>query len=194
MNDDDPNRVRASSSVPLSGQVIEQQQQQAPITSYLVASSPEVLAQLMKESEERGTKLNPALYTTPASALNIATVDFAPSSTSHPPPSPAANGRLSRPRHQSSTPSSLERTISLPGSAHSTLSRGGSPAHGEATGTGSLEKCQPGRGSLGPLGRRKASFVATFNSASQVTRQPHCLTRAYFRLELTSCTTRVALN
>eukprot|EP00090_Calanus_glacialis_P040090 TRINITY_DN6986_c0_g1_i1.p1 TRINITY_DN6986_c0_g1~~TRINITY_DN6986_c0_g1_i1.p1 ORF type:complete len:1244 (-),score=268.91 TRINITY_DN6986_c0_g1_i1:950-4681(-) len=130
------------------------------VTSYLVASNPEVLSQLLKENEARGVEFNPALYTTPANALNTAKVDFAP--TGHPPPSPYTGRTRTRQPSQCSTPGSLERTQSgprsLPGSTHSTLSRGGSPG----SGSGSLEKY---RGSVGL--RRKPSFAASFNSASQ---------------------------
>ena len=79
------------------------------VTSYLVASSPEVLSQILRENECRGVEFNPGLYMTPANALNITKVDFAPAG--HPPPSPST--RLRGPR-------------SLPGSTQSTLSRGGS--------------------------------------------------------------------
>lgn len=101
------------------------------VTSYLVASSPEVLSHLLRENEARGDQFNPALYTNPANALNITKVDFAPvESGRHPPPSPLPR----RPRQPSqSSCHSLERRDcttprSLPGSAHSTLSRGASPS------------------------------------------------------------------
>ena len=102
------------------------------VTSYLVASSPEVLTQLLRENEARGEQFNPALYTNPANALNITKVDFAPVDGSrHPPPSPLS--RRPRQTSHSSGSHSLERRDcttprSLPGSAHSTLSRGHSPA------------------------------------------------------------------
>ena len=96
------------------------------VTSYLVATSPEVLSHLLRENEARGDQFNPALYTNPANALNITKVDFAPvEGVRHPPPSPVAR----RPRQPSQSSShSLERREcttprSLPGSAHSTLSR-----------------------------------------------------------------------
>ena len=108
------------------------------VTSYLVASSPEVLNQILKDNESRGLEFNPALYTNPANALNTTKVEFAPSG--HPPPSPSTRVR------GAGTPRSL------PGSGHSTLSRGGS--------LGSLEK---GRGV-----RRKTSLAASLNSSSQV--------------------------
>ena len=136
-----PNQITTIPSAP--GQVCEN----GGVTSYLVASSPEVLSQLLKENEARGIEFNPALYTTPANALNTSKVEF------------ALSGPLPRPRtrqvSRSSTPGSLERHCqsglrSLPGSGHSTLSR--SPAGSSF--------------SLGHLLRRKASF----NSSSQVTR------------------------
>ena len=102
------------------------------VTSYLVATSPEVLTQLLRENEARGDQFNPALYTNPANALNITKVDFAPVDGSrHPPPSPLS--RRPRQTSHSSGSHSLERRDcttprSLPGSAHSTLSRGHSPA------------------------------------------------------------------
>ena len=113
------------------------------VTSYLVASSPEVLSQILRDTESRGVELNPALYTTPANALNTTKVEFAP--PGYPPPSPSA--------HRAVRPSG-SGPRSLPGSAHSTLSRGGS--------LGSLEK---GRGV-----RRKTSFGASLTSGCQVTR------------------------
>ena len=118
--------ARARSSGATAGQVSD------GVTSYLVATSPEVLTQLLRENEARGDQFNPALYTNPANALNITKVDFAPvdGSQRHPPPSPLSR----RPRQTSHSSShSLERRDcttprSLPGSAHSTLSRGHSPA------------------------------------------------------------------
>ena len=115
---------RARSSGATAGQVSD------GVTSYLVATSPEVLTQLLRENEARGDQFNPALYTNPANALNITKVDFAPEGARHPPPSPLSR----RPRQTSHSSShSLERRDcttprSLPGSAHSTLSRGHSPA------------------------------------------------------------------
>ena len=144
-----------------AGQVTDQ-----GVTSYLVATTPEVLTQLLRENEARGIEFNPALYTTPANALNTAKVDFAP--LGHPPPSPYNNRHRSRQISQCSASGSLERSVlggprSLPGSAHSTLSRGGSPA-------GSLEKRDRDRHHPGV--RRKPSFGASFNSSCQVTAPP----------------------
>ena len=87
------------------------------MTSYLVATSPEVLTQLLRENESRGLDFNPALYTTPANALNTAKVDFAP--LGHPPPSPYTRQRT-RQTSQCSASGSLERS----GSTSSSLSRG----------------------------------------------------------------------
>ena len=84
------------------------------VTSYLVATSPEVLSQLLRENESRGLDFNPALYTTPANALNTAKVDFAP--VGHPPPpSPYTSTHRTR-----QTSGSLERSASTT----SSLSRG----------------------------------------------------------------------
>ena len=159
-NDEDP-RSRPMGGVGAgAGQVTDQ-----GVTSYLVATTPEVLNQLLRENEARGIEFNPALYTPPANALNTAKVDFAP--LGHPPPSPYNSRHRSRQISQGSASGSLERSVlggqggprSLPGSAHSTLSRGGSPA-------GSLEK----RGDRHYPGvRRKPSFGASFNSSCQVT-------------------------
>lgn len=44
------------------------------VQTYIVAQNPEVLMQLMRENESR--VLNPAVYTTPASAFNTLAVDF----------------------------------------------------------------------------------------------------------------------
>ncbi|KAJ1519539.1 hypothetical protein ONE63_004819 [Megalurothrips usitatus] len=44
------------------------------VQTYIVAQNPEVLMQLMRENENR--VLNPAVYTTPASAFNTLAVDF----------------------------------------------------------------------------------------------------------------------
>lgn len=45
------------------------------MTTYIVAQNPEILTQLMRESEQRG--VNPAsMYSTPASAFNTIAVDF----------------------------------------------------------------------------------------------------------------------
>jgi len=121
-------RARSSGAGTGGGQV----QVSDGVTSYLVASSPEVLTQLLRENEARGEQFNPALYTNPANALNITKVDFAPVDGSrHPPPSPLS--RRPRQTSHSSGSHSLERRDcttprSLPGSAHSTLSRGHSPA------------------------------------------------------------------
>ncbi|ODM93769.1 Focal adhesion kinase 1 [Orchesella cincta] len=56
-----------------------QQQQPQPVqqsgpTTYIVAQNPEILSQLLRESEQRG--INPAAYSTPASAFNTLAVDF----------------------------------------------------------------------------------------------------------------------
>ncbi|XP_015113261.1 focal adhesion kinase 1 isoform X2 [Diachasma alloeum] len=45
-----------------------------PVSTYIVAQSPEVLAHLMKENQERG--VCPSVYTTPASAFNTLAVQF----------------------------------------------------------------------------------------------------------------------
>ena len=125
------------------------------VTSYLVATSPEVLTQLLRENEARGDQFNPALYTNPANALNITKVDFAPvDGARHPPPSPLSR----RPRQTSHSSShSLERRDcatprSLPGSAHSTLSRGHSPA-------------------AAPISARRPSAARSGHSSSQVLRR-----------------------
>jgi hypothetical protein len=56
---------------PVLGEI---QQQQSVPTTYVVAQNPEILSQLMRESEQRG--VNPAAYSTPASAFNTIAVDF----------------------------------------------------------------------------------------------------------------------
>ena len=68
---------------------------QASVTSYVVASNPEVLAKLMRDANKRqnynknasnsdSEKIpNPSTYKVPASSLNTITVDFA-SSKSNP--------------------------------------------------------------------------------------------------------------
>ncbi|KAL7299431.1 hypothetical protein TKK_0007674 [Trichogramma kaykai] len=48
--------------------------QTAPVSTYIVAQSPEVLAQLMKESQARG--VCPSVYTTPATPFNSLAVQF----------------------------------------------------------------------------------------------------------------------
>ena len=108
-SDDDGSRSRLGGSSPGPGQVTDSQ-----VTSYLVATSPEVLSQLLRENESRGLDFNPALYTTPANALNTAKVDFAP--VGHPPP---PSPYTSRPRTRQ-TSGSLERSASTT----SSLSRG----------------------------------------------------------------------
>ena len=138
--------VRSRGGVAGSGQVTDSQ----GVTSYLVATSPEVLSQLLRENEARGIDFNPALYTTPANALNTAKVDFAPVS-GPPPPSPYT-------RHR--TRQSSQCSASGPGSGQSTLSRAGSGSP-----AGSLEKRT---GYQGGGVRRKASFGASFNSSCQV--------------------------
>jgi hypothetical protein len=116
------------------------------VTSYLVASSPEVLTHILRDNESRGIEFNPALYTTPACAMNTAKVDFAPPAAfaggGQPPPSPSG-------RHR--PPGGPSAGRSLPGSAHSTLSRGHS-----SSSPGSLEM----GGGRRPV-RRKASFVTS---------------------------------
>ena len=152
-------------SSPGPGQVTDSQ---GTVTSYLVATSPEVLSQLLKENEARGLEFNPALYTTPANALNTSKVDFAPHG--HPPPSPYTPRTRARQISQCSASGSLDRSgsgqsvpRSAPGSAQSTLSRAGSGSPHS-----SLEKRdRPDRG--GPGVRRKTSFGASFNSSCQVT-------------------------
>ncbi|KAE8748455.1 Focal adhesion kinase 1 variant 1 [Frankliniella occidentalis] len=51
------------------------------VQTYIVAQNPEVLMQLMRENENRA--LNPAVYTTPASAFNTLAVDFKDKGPSH---------------------------------------------------------------------------------------------------------------
>ncbi|KAK0089497.1 hypothetical protein PV325_007060 [Microctonus aethiopoides] len=46
----------------------------APVSTYIVAQSPEVLAQLLKDNQTRG--VCPSVYTTPASAFNTLAVQF----------------------------------------------------------------------------------------------------------------------
>ena len=53
-----------------------QQVNEHGVTSYLVASTPEVLSQILKENQDRGLEFNPAFYTTPANALNTTKIDF----------------------------------------------------------------------------------------------------------------------
>ncbi|CAG7731841.1 unnamed protein product [Allacma fusca] len=53
---------------PVLGESQQQQVQNPNPTTYIVAQNPEVLSQILRESETRG--LNPAAYTTPASAFN----------------------------------------------------------------------------------------------------------------------------
>lgn len=164
-SDDDGSRSRLGGSSPGPGQVTDSQ-----VTSYLVATSPEVLSQLLRENEARGLEFNPALYTTPANALNTSKVDFAPQAQGpqgHPPPSPYTPRTRTRQISQCSASGSLDRSgsgqsvpRSAPGSAQSTLSRAGSGSPHS-----SLEK-RPDRG---PGVRRKTSFGASFNSSCQVT-------------------------
>ena len=169
-SDDDGSRSGLGGSSPGPGQVTDSQA--ATVTSYLVATSPEVLSQLLKENEARGLEFNPALYTTPANALNTSKVDFAPQGPQgHPPPSPYTPRTRTRQISQCSASGSLDRSgsgqsvpRSAPGSAQSTLSRAGSSPH---TPHSSLEKRGPDRG--GPGVRRKTSFGASFNSSCQVT-------------------------
>ena len=128
------------------------------VTSYLVASSPEVLTQILRDNESRGLEFNPALYTVPASAHNTAKVDFAPGP---PPPSPAPSGRHHRP------PAASSSGRSLPGSAHSTLSRGGH----SASSPGSLEMSSGSRRSV----RRKTSLAGC-----QVTQRTVVVVASYY--------------
>ena len=109
--------------------------QSAP-TTYLIASNPEVLQRLLRENTE--SLLNPAFYTTPASALNTIPVDFG-----HALPS-SGSGSRSR-GHQGVT--------SLPGSPFSSLTRRSSPR-------------SPRRGRTGDGTGRM--HVNAFRSASQV--------------------------
>ena len=160
--DDDGSRSRVGGSSPGPGQVTDSQ---GTVTSYLVATSPEVLSQLLRENEARGLEFNPALYTTPANALNTSKVDFAPPGPQgHPPPSPYTPRTRTRQISQCSASGSLDRSgsgqsvpRSAPGSAQSTLSRAGSGSPHS-----SLEKRGPGV-------RRKTSFGTSFNSSCQVT-------------------------
>lgn len=46
----------------------------APVSTYIVAQSPEVLAQLLKDNQARG--VCPSVYTTPASPFNTLAVQF----------------------------------------------------------------------------------------------------------------------
>ena len=162
-SDDDGSRSRLGGSSPGPGQVTDSQ-----VTSYLVATSPEVLSQLLRENEARGLEFNPALYTTPANALNTSKVDFAPQGPQgHPPPSPYTPRTRTRQISQCSASGSLDRSgsghsvpRSAPGSAQSTLSRAGSGSPHS-----SLEK----RSDRGPGLRRKTSFGASLHSSGQVT-------------------------
>jgi len=52
----------------------EQSQSAAPVSTYIVAQSPEVLAQLLKDNQARG--VCPSVYTTPASPFNTLAVQF----------------------------------------------------------------------------------------------------------------------
>ncbi|CAG7731842.1 unnamed protein product [Allacma fusca] len=67
---------------PVLGESQQQQVQNPNPTTYIVAQNPEVLSQILRESETRG--LNPAAYTTPASAFNTLAVDFANGSMGSP--------------------------------------------------------------------------------------------------------------
>ena len=149
-SDEEGARSRSLQPQPLQSQVTTEaavaSASEQGVTSYLVASSPEVLNQILRDNESRGLEFNPALYTHPANALNTTKVEFAPP-TGYPPPSPST--RVHGPPPPAGTPRSL------PGSGHSTLSRGGS--------FGSLEKGQRA-GSV----RRKPSLAASLTSSSQV--------------------------
>ena len=85
---------------------------QASVTSYVVASNPEVLAKLMQDANKRqnynknasnsdSEKIpNPSTYTIPASSLNTITVDFATSKSN-----PSSN-QMSQPLKQKLTSAS----------------------------------------------------------------------------------------
>ena len=139
------------------------------VTSYLVASSPEVLTQLLRENESRGVDFNPSLYTQPANALNTTKVEFASggsvrnSNSPLLPQSPLPLNKSSHLRHYLQSATSSQQPMSMPpafttagggqaqtntttrsqpGSGHSTLSRSGSYGAGSGSGGGggSLEK------------------------------------------------------
>jgi hypothetical protein len=140
------------------------------VTSYLVASSPEVLTQLLRENESRGVDFNPSLYTQPANALNTTKVEFASggsvrnSNSPLLPQSPLPPNKSSHLRHYLQSATSCQQPMSMPpafttaggggqvqtntttrsqpGSGHSTLSRSGSYGAGSGSGGGggSLEK------------------------------------------------------
>ena len=143
------------------------------MTSYLVASSPEVLTQILKDNESRGIEFNPSLYTHPANALNTTKVEFAAASgaatTVHnhhqlPPSSPLPTAKRSQQQQQPiSMPVGSNR--SLPGSGHSTLSRSGSCG-------GSLEKSlRPGCGSRVAGGRKQSLPVCSSGQVQYSTQQ-----------------------
>ncbi|XP_058790088.1 focal adhesion kinase 1 [Phymastichus coffea] len=57
-----------------SNSASDQSELSAPVSTYIVAQNPEVLAQLMKESQARG--VCPSVYTTPATPFNSLAVQF----------------------------------------------------------------------------------------------------------------------
>jgi hypothetical protein len=154
------------------------QQPEEGVTSYLVASSPEVLSQLLKDNESRGIEFNPSLYTQPANAWNMKKVEFANNPTggaqqqhrlSPLPPSPLP-ARLHHQHQQSMSmpPGGINSNYtsrSQPNSGQSTLSRSGSCGAG---GGSSLEKRAA---SL----RRKQSLQANclLSGGSQVDNKMH---------------------
>ncbi|XP_014212063.1 focal adhesion kinase 1 [Copidosoma floridanum] len=70
--------VQPASKPPVSRQgsntTPDQSELTAPVSTYIVAQNPEVLAQLMKESQARG--VCPSVYTTPATPFNSLAVQF----------------------------------------------------------------------------------------------------------------------
>ena len=128
---------------------------EAGVTSYLVASSPEVLTQLLRENESRGIDFNPSLYIQPANALNTTKVDFATNSTGSGgvvgssgrnsnspllPQSPLPSNKSSHLRHYlQSSASAAQQPMSMP-PAFTTA--GG----GHAVQTNTTTRSQPGSG------------------------------------------------
>lgn len=107
------------SSLPSSALLSQQplQESEAAPTTYLIASNPEVLNQIIRNHS--GLVINPGHYTTPASPLNTYTVDFAvPNGVRY----RSNAGTLER--HHQGSPLSRRASTSLPGSTHSTLTRG----------------------------------------------------------------------
>lgn len=66
--DDVPPPKPSRTPIPSSDQLV------APVSTYIVAQSPEVLAQLLKDNQTRG--VCPSVYTTPASPFNTLAVQF----------------------------------------------------------------------------------------------------------------------